>query len=88
MAILIKANGRKKTVSPDNNTDFSLKELQKYVGGSIQMVQTKDDRVIVMNEEGKIKKLLPNKRATKLYEYGEYDYIVGDVLVVQKNQIK
>ena len=88
MAILIKANGRKKTVSPDNNTDFSLKELQKYVGGSIQMVQTKDDRIIVMNEEGKIKKLLPNKRATKLYEYGEYDYIVGDVLVVQKNQIK
>ena len=88
MAILIKANGRKKTISPDNQTNFTLEELQKYVGGSIQMVQTKDDRIIVMNEEGKIKKLLPNKRATKLYEYGEYDYIVGDVLVVQKNQIK
>ena len=88
MAILIKASGRKKSVYPDNQTNFTLEELRKYVGGSIQMVQTKDDRIIVMNEEGKIKKLLPNKRATKLYEYGEYDYIVGDVLVVQKNQIK
>jgi hypothetical protein len=88
MAILLKANGRRKNVYPENNTDFSLKELQKYVGGSIQMVGTKDNRIIVMNEEGKIKKLPPNKRATKLYEYGEYDYIVGDVLIVQTNQIK
>jgi hypothetical protein len=88
MAILIKANGRKKNVYPDNKTDFSLKELQKYVGGSIQMVETKDNRIIVMNEEGKIKGLMPNRRATKIYQYGLYDYIVGDVLVVQKNQIK
>ena len=87
MAELIKTNGRKRNVTPKNDTDFTLEELQKYVGGNIQIVKTNDDRLMVINEEGKIFNLDQNRRATKLYEYGGYDIIMGDVLVIDKNQI-
>jgi hypothetical protein len=87
MAELIKANGRKKSVTPKNDSNFTLEELQKYVGGNIQIVKTNDKRLMVINEEGKIFNLDHNRRATKLYEYGSCDIIMGDVLVIDKNQI-
>jgi hypothetical protein len=87
MAELIKSSGRKTNVNPKNDTDFTLEELQKYVGGNIQIVKTNDDRLMIINEEGKIFDLDINRRATKLYEYGSCDIIMGDVLVIDKNQI-
>lgn len=38
MATLIKADGTKKEIQPQNGTDFSLEELQKYVDGYIQVI--------------------------------------------------
>ena len=87
MAELIKTNGRKRNVTPKNETDFKLEELQKYVGGNIQIVGTNDNRLMIINEEGKIFNLNYNRRATKLYEFGGCDIILGDVLVIDKNQI-
>ena len=87
MAELIKSSGRKRNVIPKNDKDFKLEELQKYVGGNIQIVKTNDDRLMVVNEEGKIFNLNYNRKATKLYEYGSCDEIRGDVLVIDKNQI-
>jgi hypothetical protein len=48
MAEWIKVNGDITTVEPKNGTDFKLDELQKYVDGRIEIVPTKDGRIIVL----------------------------------------
>jgi len=87
MATLIKSNGEEINVLPQNKTDFTLEELQKYVGGLIEIVRTKDGKPMIINEEGKINDLPVNQKATAIYPYNEYDFIVGDVLICQENEI-
>jgi hypothetical protein len=87
MATLIKTNGEETNVLPKNKTDFKLDELQNYVGGIIEIVRTKDNKIMVMNEEGKINELPMNEKATELYIYSESDLIVGDVLICDENEI-
>ncbi|MBZ0201580.1 MAG: DUF3846 domain-containing protein [Ignavibacteria bacterium] len=41
-ALLIKSSGEKISITPENGIIFSLKELQKHVGGYIEMLLTKD----------------------------------------------
>ena len=87
MATLIKSNGEETNVTPQNKTDFKLDELQNYVGGIIEIVRTKDNKMMVINEEGKINELPMNEKATELYIYSESDLIVGDVLICDENEI-
>ena len=87
MATLIKTNGVKTNLTPQNKTDFQLTELQKIVGGLIQIVKTKDGRTMVINEEGKINNLPINQKASELYQYNEFDFIAGDVLICNENEI-
>jgi len=86
-AQLVSTNGDVKSVKPKNNKTFSLKELQSYVDGYIQIVKTRDDRLMIMNEEGKINRLPYNEIATSLYIYGSHDVVVGNVLVTDKELI-
>ena len=83
MAYTIKVDG---TIVEKTGT--KLTELQAAVGGYIQMVATKDGRQLVCNEEGKITGLPINVEATKLYQYGQYDPICGDVVVCEMSEIK
>ena len=87
MATLIKSNGEEENVLPNNKRDFQLDELQKYVGGLIEIVKTKDGRTMVINEEGKINELPINQKATALYQYNEFDFIIGDVVICDSNEI-
>jgi hypothetical protein len=87
MAKIIKANGDTQEVEPKNGTDFSLKEVQKIVGGYMQLLATKDGKIMVIDEDGKLKQKPKNKEATKLYIYGEHDHIVGDALICEHGQI-
>ena len=87
MGKLIKSDGSFKYVKPKNKENFTLKELQNYVGGHIEIVETKTGRLMVINEEGKLFKLEENKLASQLYKYSGTDIIVGDVLVIKKDQI-
>ena len=87
MAKLIKSDGSFKYVKPKNKENFTLSELQNYVGGHVEIVETKTGRLMVINEEGNLLRLQKNRKATDLYEYGGTDIIVGDVLVIDKNQI-
>jgi hypothetical protein len=82
MAKIIKSDG---TVV--ENVGTSLKELQKAVGGYIEMVHTWDNRWLIVNEEGKLMGLPVNEEATRLYEYGDHDVIVGDVVVAEYGEI-
>jgi len=88
MATLIKSNGEEINVIPNNKKDFQLDELQKYVGGFIEVVRTKDNKIMVINEEGKVNDLPINQKASELYQYNEFDFIAGDVLICQSNEIK
>ena len=86
-AQLINTYGDVKSVKPKNNKTFTLKELQSFVDGYIQIVKTRDDSLMIKNEEGKLNRLPYNEIATSLYIYGTHDVVVGDVLVTDKELI-
>lgn len=95
MALLIKFEDYVTTyeqVKPKGKT-FSLEELQKFVGGYIEIVYLADGKLcMVVNEEGKINHLPINPIATRLYNLfkpeSSYDYIVGNVLICGSNEIE
>lgn len=91
MAKLYKTNGEIIEMEPENGSDFSLEELQGFVGGHIEVVSISDREYMVVNEEGKLMNLPYNENATRAYNKAVgvvADYIVGDALVCNKNQIK
>lgn len=90
MAQIIKSNGETKTVEPKNGTDFKLEELQAIVGGYIQIAYLRDDEIMVMDDEGKLKEKDLNLQASLRYrrDVNPYDSVVGDVLICKTNQVK
>lgn len=95
MAHIYYANGEIKEVTPKNGTDFQLEELQEIVGGYIWVIGLQEDteqRIIVVNDEGKLKGLQMNEKATELAQgfdaISQIDYIVGDVLVCNDSIVK
>ena len=91
MATIYKTDGTEEEVQPQNGTDFSLKELQGFVGGYIELVSLPGEKkLMVVNEEGKIDRLPLNQKATELFHKckGTYDVIVGDVLVCDPKQVR
>lgn len=86
MATLIRSTGEKEEVKPAKGKKFSLTELQRYVGGFIEILNTaqKGKLWLVVNEEGKLKGLPVNIEASLLYER---DTILGDVLLVERGEI-
>lgn len=88
MAKIYKINGEVETVKPANGTDFTLEELQKIVGGLIEVVPVFGDKYIVVDEEGRMKNYKHNKNASMLV-YGQViGDIVGDMLLCNQNEIK
>jgi len=69
--------------------DVSLESLQKAVGGWIQIVPTNDGRLLVLDEEGKFKDKPVNREGTRLTRgvVADWDMIVGDVVVANKDEI-
>lgn len=86
MALLIKSSGEHTHVTPENGEYFTLEELQKFVGGYIELVNIKQvftDDVMVVNEEGRLLKLPYNTEAS-VYAL---QYIVGDVIICKRKEI-
>ncbi len=90
MAEIIKTDGTRMDAVPANGTDFSLEEMQKIVGGLVEIIDLDEDKCIVLNEEGKIDDLPFNEEATKIFRsyFKTGDYIVGDVLICDNEQIR
>ena len=80
----IKVDGTELTVSPINENNFSLKEMQEIVGGYITLVNLKDGFVLVVNEDGIHQGLSFNKKASKIAGIS----LVGDVLHTHIKLIK
>lgn len=66
MATILYPDGRTEEIQPQNNRDFKLEELQKIVGGHIEILPLRDGRIMVINEEGKLLDLSRNEQATAL----------------------
>lgn len=93
MATIIKTDGTRMEVQPENGTDFQLDELQKIVGGYIEIISNwEGDTIMVINEEGKCDGLPFNLVATEVAVaqrmISVYDVIVGDALVCKSNEVR
>jgi hypothetical protein len=82
MATLLRADGSAEVLQPSNGVNWYLDDLNKLVGGWHEVVRTTDGRYLVIDEEGKLKRKRLNVAATKLYQHGRHDPIVGDAVVI------
>ena len=90
MATIFHTDGTREKVSPANGSDFRLEEMQRMVGGIIEIVYFEDNTVMVINEEGKLLGLPLNMDATVIFRAhypDSNDYILGGALVINKKQI-
>lgn len=70
-----------------SDKDTQLRTLQKLVGGYIECLYV-GDKIMVVNEEGKLRGLPVNKRATEIaLKNGINDIIVGDVVLCNPDEI-
>ncbi len=82
MAMLINADGTGREVLPKKGKEFSLEELQGFVGGYIELVRYFGGQMMV-NEDGRPKGLPVNIRASELAGMP----IVGPVVIGSKKEL-
>lgn len=87
----INTDGTILDIKPSNGNTFSLSEMQSFVNGIVELKTISKHKVyMLINEEGKLLNLPDNDAATLLFqeEYGKGDCIVGDVAIIQYEEIK
>jgi hypothetical protein len=88
MGILIKTSGEKIVVKPADGESFSLKEVQDYVGGYVEIFRVGEKKYL-FNEEGLLLDLPTNTKATEELEKDcnqSVQTLVGDVLILEENE--
>ena len=70
--------------------DIELEEMQKLVGGLIEIATLENGDTLIFDDEGKLKEKPINEKATKLYRnnFITDDFIVGDVIILKKGYFK
>ena len=84
MATIVYPNGSFVDLRPDPDTGaLTLEQLQQAVGGYIEAVYCPDGRVMMVNEQGKLKNLALNHYATKVSDIWNQarDVIVGPIVI-------
>jgi hypothetical protein len=69
MATLFQPDGIASTISPANGKTFALDELQHLVAGFIEFVPVNEQGWLVVNEDGRLKHLPENPKATQLFNH-------------------
>ena len=87
--IKVDEKGNMTPIVPENKRTYSLKELQRMVSGLIELIDL-GKYYLVVNEEGKLRHMLPNPIATSWLALatGSHDEIVGPALLVGKEAIQ
>ena len=89
MATLILPDGTEKEIVPNDGVSFKLEELQGLVEGYIEYIFLPDGRIMVINEEGKIRRLPYNFKASM---YGNEagiaheDFVVGPAVICSNEE--
>ena len=88
---LVSVDGSVTEVAPINGKEFELEEVQGHVDGYIQIVRLNDDRIMIVNENGKIEGLKYNFIATGIADMFHAlwagDYICGDAIVCPSSML-
>ncbi len=72
------------------------KEVSKFVGGMVEVVQFPNGDLLLLNEEGKLMQLPLNPEATALwratftkdkYSFGYDDFVVGPAILIKKQAL-
>lgn len=84
---LITTDGKLITVEPKAK-EWKLEELQNLVGGYIEIKYLKNNKILIMNEEGKLLYLNINTIASELAFPNNEDFIVGNVLLTSNKYFK
>jgi hypothetical protein len=86
-SLLDPESGERTQVEPANGVDFTLEEMQGFVGGWIEIVRLSPfhgDKLMVVDEEGLNKDLSINLVASSMADRP----IVGPALVVDSSQVR
>ena len=87
MAILIHPDGTEEHVTPINGKRYSLKEMQKHVGGLIQQIPRTPTSVrMFVNEEGLLLRLPLNVSAMIRVRKWYPNSLVGRALLLEKGE--
>ena len=83
MATRILVDGTTLEAKPANGKDFSLDELQGFVGGYIERLVLPNGQMMFLDEEGKLAGKAINPAATYMTRglVADDDLIVGDVIL-------
>jgi hypothetical protein len=87
MAQVIKATGKITEVIPAHGPTFTLDELQKIVGGYIELVVTTEGDFMFVNEDGLRLGLPFNSLASSHYGGISPHGIVGDVVICKRHEV-
>ena len=90
MALLIKAASVAVPVTPKNGRQFTLAELQGYVGAHLEALPLSSGQIMCLNEEGERKHLAFNALADEI-AHGQSSIaplrkVVGDVLIATRRE--
>lgn len=86
---IYRADGTTERVIPANRREFTLAELQRAVGGFIELVRMAKGNghgTMLINEEGKLKGLPHNEAASTLLSPHYCDHVVGDAIVIRQEK--
>ena len=81
----------------DSKDEPTLESAQEFVGGYVEGVPFPNGDYLIVNEEGKLKGLDVNEKATKLwrdtfdndnYITGRKDFVVGHAILIKKDALK
>ena len=88
-AQLLRTDGTHENITPKNKETFEfIGEAYDLIGARmIQICETHDGRLLLVDEEGKLTGKRVNVAATALYVYGADDPIVGDAIVCDTHQL-
>lgn len=86
--IFVDEKGNMSPIDPKNRRAYSLEELQEKVCGLIELVDV-GKYYVVVNEEGKLRRMRPNFLATMwLKAVGINDEVVGPALLIRKEAMQ
>ena len=81
----------------DSKDEPTLESAQEFVGGYVEGVSFPNGDYLIVNEEGKLKGLDVNEKATKLWRdtfdndnfiTGRKDFVVGNAILIKKDALK
>mgnify|MGYP003115274782 CR=1 FL=1 len=87
----IKVNTDRKEfkVIENSKDEPSLEQAQKFVGGYVEGISFPNGDYLIINEEGRLKKLPLNPEATLLWRmHFDHNDIVGPAILIKKQALK